>query len=171
MAPSGTLSGVTASIPAAMAPAGTFSGVIAPAPAAMAPAGTLSSVTAPNPAAMAPAGTISGVTTPGASEAAVLRSEPIRLSYPITTTEAPKRSRSRDRYSAAVRAANVRVKGITSTRSMPERNKSAFFSSSDDSSRKSRASCCSTVRGCGQKVTTTASSPLSRAEETTVSST
>ena len=68
-------------------------------------------------------------------------------------------------------AANFRVKGSTSTRSMPAAASSAFFSSSEVSIRNSRASCCKTVLGCGQNVTTTASSPRSRAEETTAEST
>ena len=68
-------------------------------------------------------------------------------------------------------AANSRVKGNTSTRSIPQEANNSFFSSNPVSSRKSRASCCNTVRGCGQNVTTTASSALSRAKETTVSKT
>ena len=78
---------------------------------------------------------------------AINRSEPILLSYPITTSVAPNLERNKARYSQAVNEANCFVKGKTSTRSMPAASSNAFFSSSDESSLKSLASCCSTVRG------------------------
>ena len=78
----------------------------------------------------------------------------------MTTREAPKRSCNSRRYSSAFIAANARVKGSTSTRSMPQESSNSFFSSREVRSLNSRASCCKTVLGCGQNVTTMVSSPL-----------
>ena len=72
------------------------------------------------------------------------------------------------RYSSAVRRLNALENGRTSIWSTPMLFRSAFFSSIEVSRRRFLASSCSTLRGCGQNVTTMLSSPRAAASSTRV---